>query len=116
MYVCMYVCMYVGGWGGSPTVKSDSFRSCVRACVRAAAAAACERAKLCARERERSPSGMSSGLVVRVAMARATPGALWMDLTCPSQGRPCQSPFQTSFFSYFGSNLQVLRAIGRPSI
>ena len=35
--------MYIGGWGKSPTGKSDSFRSCVRAC---------ERAKLCARVRE----------------------------------------------------------------
>ena len=47
--------------GGGPTGKSDSFRACVRACVRAAAAAACERAKLCARERESVPPPARAG-------------------------------------------------------
>ena len=37
------------------------FVSFVRACVRAAAAAACERAKLCARERESVPPPARAG-------------------------------------------------------
>ena len=41
----------VGG-GVQPGNRIRFVRACVRACVRAAAAAACERAKLCAREKE----------------------------------------------------------------